>query len=62
FGFGAHHCIGSLLARVEAEVMWRELLRRFPDVESWKLTGTPKYRSGKLIKSLESLTMDFGAS
>ncbi len=62
FGFGAHHCIGSLLARVEAEVMWRELLRRFPDVESWKLTGTPKYRSGKLIKSLESLPMSFRVS
>lgn len=62
FGFGAHHCIGSILARVEAEVIWRELLKRFPDAASWKLTGTPKYRAGKLIKSLDSLPMRIGDS
>lgn len=55
FGFGAHHCIGSLLARVEAEVLWSELLKEFPDTSSWKLTGQPRYRPGKLIRSLDNL-------
>jgi len=55
FGFGAHHCIGSTLARVEAEALWGELLTRFPDVNSWKLTGKAEFRVGKLIKSLSSL-------
>ncbi|MFM8927552.1 MAG: cytochrome P450 [Rhodoluna sp.] len=59
FGFGAHHCIGSLLARVEAEVMWRELLKAFPDTGSWKLMGKPIYRSSKTIRSLDQLLMKF---
>lgn len=59
FGFGAHHCIGSLLARVEAEVLWTELFNEFPDVSSWKLTGNPIHRKAKLIRSLESLPMRF---
>ena len=59
FGFGAHHCIGSLLARVEAEVLWTELFNQFPDVSSWKLAGKPIHRKAKLIRSLESLPMSF---
>jgi len=55
FGFGAHHCIGSQLARVEAEVLFRILLERFPDVTKWKLRGEPKPRAGKLIKGLDTL-------
>jgi cytochrome P450 len=60
FGFGAHHCIGSVLARVEAEAIWAELLNRFPNVDEWKVTGIPVYRSGKLIKTLDTLPMRFG--
>jgi hypothetical protein len=55
FGFGAHHCIGSQLARVEAEALFRTLLGRFPNVTDWKLRGEPKPRSGKLIKGLDAL-------
>ncbi|MCY3785930.1 MAG: cytochrome P450 [bacterium] len=33
FGAGAHHCTGSLLARLEMEVVMRHLLERFERVE-----------------------------
>lgn len=55
FGFGAHHCIGSILARVEAEVFWQELLSGYPDVSGWKLSGEPIYEKSKLIRSISRL-------
>jgi cytochrome P450 len=32
-GFGAHFCVGSHLARLELNLMFRTLLRRIPDME-----------------------------
>ena len=60
FGYGAHHCIGAQLARLEAEIVWHELLKRYPDVDAWQLTGTPRLRPGKTIKGLEHLPVTFG--
>lgn len=33
FGFGEHHCLGASLARLEARVMFEELLARHPDIK-----------------------------
>jgi cytochrome P450 len=33
FGLGEHVCLGASLARLEARVMFEELLRRFPKIE-----------------------------
>jgi cytochrome P450 len=33
FGCGEHSCIGAQLARLEATIMFEELLRRFPKLE-----------------------------
>jgi cytochrome P450 len=33
FGFGEHLCLGAALARLEARVMFEELLRRYPSIE-----------------------------
>lgn len=34
FGYGAHHCIGAALARLEFEILLDGLLRRFPKLRS----------------------------
>ena len=44
FGFGAHFCLGAVLARMEMEIAFRALVRRLPNVKltdetlAWKPT------------------------
>ncbi|CUU58229.1 Cytochrome P450, partial [Parafrankia irregularis] len=40
FGFGAHYCLGTHLARLEARALYTELVPRLREVE---LAGTPEY-------------------
>lgn len=40
FGYGAHHCLGRILAEMEVEALFRELALR---VESVELNGTPEW-------------------
>lgn len=60
FGYGAHHCLGASLARLEAEAVWRHLLLRFPDVANWRISGEVIAKRGRVIRGLESLPMNFG--
>lgn len=60
FGFGAHHCIGAALARLEAETAWKQLLERFPRVNEWEVIGEPVKRPGKTIRGLKELNLNFG--
>ena len=60
FGYGAHHCIGAQLARLEAETLWRELLIRYPEVDSWQQIGSAKFRPGKTIRGLETMPVILG--
>lgn len=53
FAAGAHYCLGAPLARLQAEVLFPRLLRRFPDM---KLAGEPRYRApGSMLRGLEYL-------
>lgn len=54
FGYGAHFCLGSSLARLEARVFFEELMARLPNLE---LTSAepPRLRASNFITGIESL-------
>jgi pimeloyl-[acyl-carrier protein] synthase len=59
FGWGAHFCFGAPLARIEAQVAFEEMLRRFPQ---WRLTSAPLvWRQNMALRGLTSLPIEFPA-
>ncbi|MFE7201366.1 cytochrome P450 [Pseudonocardia alni] len=59
FGYGIHHCLGAPLARLEADVAFRTLLARFPDMA---LAGAPgQQRESTLIHALTALPVRLNA-
>ncbi|MCV0394906.1 MAG: cytochrome P450 [Rhizobiaceae bacterium] len=54
FGWGAHQCIGQMIARMEAEVILSALARRVRRIE---LSGTPTYRLINTLRTLECLPL-----
>jgi cytochrome P450 len=52
FGNGIHHCLGSSLARTEAQIAIGALVRRFPDLE---LAGEPERNGRVVLRGLEAL-------
>jgi cytochrome P450 len=58
FGNGIHHCLGSSLARTEAQVAIGTLVRLFPDLA---LAGEPERNGRVVLRGLESLPVTLGA-
>jgi cytochrome P450 len=56
FGFGEHLCLGAPLARLEARVVFEELLARFPRFE---LAGEPHMLHSRLMHGVEQLPVAF---
>ena len=56
FGFGEHLCLGAPLARMEARVVFEELLARFPGFE---LAGEPELLHSRLMHGVERLPVIF---
>lgn len=52
FGFGLHHCLGSPLARLEAQVLLEELLAA---TSSFEVTGPVHYRPNIVLRGLAEL-------
>jgi cytochrome P450 len=58
FGFGVHTCVGAQLARIELQVVTRELLRHVPDIELAE--EPPEYEfSGGNLASIPALRARF---
>ena len=56
FGFGIHHCIGAPLARMEGEVVFSALARRFSKIEL--IRDPPLYKENVSIPGVAELEVD----
>jgi cytochrome P450 len=52
FGFGIHRCVGNRLAELQLQIIWEEILKRFPEIE---VVGEPKRVFSTFVKGYESL-------
>ncbi|MEU2064561.1 cytochrome P450 [Streptomyces sp. NPDC013455] len=52
FGGGAHYCLGTMLARLEARLLLTRLLERFPTLRP---TGRPTYANRMVFRRITSL-------
>ena len=58
FGWAAHFCFGAPLARLEGQIAFDTLLRRFPELD---LTGDPLvWRENLGLRGLKSLGIAYG--
>ena len=57
FGFGEHFCLGASLARLEARVLFEELLPRFPRIE---LAGEVERLRSTLMRGIVKLPVTLG--
>lgn len=60
-GYGAHHCLGASLARLELRVMFDRLLDRLPDLELAPGAELPR-RPSNFIAGIESMRVQFTPS
>ena len=59
FGHGIHYCIGAALARLEGEVGFGELARRFPDLQLSVPVSELKWKPGLGMRGLINLPVRF---
>lgn len=59
FGQGIHYCVGAPLARLEAQIAFTTLVRRFPDLRLAVPPTTLRWRRSVPLRGLESLPVVF---
>jgi cytochrome P450 len=52
FGFGIHRCVGNRLAELQLQVIWEEILKRFPEII---VSGEPKRSYSVFVRGFETL-------
>ncbi|HEY0648980.1 cytochrome P450 [Phenylobacterium sp.] len=52
FGFGIHRCVGNRLAELQLQIIWEEILARFPEIV---VTGEPRRTWSTFVKGYETL-------
>jgi cytochrome P450 len=58
FGFGEHLCLGAALARVEARILFEEMLARHPN---YALAGEPEWVASSLVRGMETMPLVWDA-
>ena len=56
FGFGAHLCLGKHLAKMEMEILYKELFKRIEKIE---LNGEPSWVKASFVSGLKSLPIRY---
>jgi cytochrome P450 len=59
FGFGAHFCVGAVLARLEGRILLEELMSRFATLE---VAGLVVRTPSPVIAGVRSAPLMFGAA
>jgi cytochrome P450 PksS len=57
FGFGPHFCLGAPLARLEAKVVFRTLLRRYADIQLAVPRSELTWRRSQSVRGLTALPL-----
>ena len=52
FGYGIHRCVGNRLAELQLQVIWEEIMKRFPRIE---VTGDPVRVYSTFVRGYRSL-------
>jgi cytochrome P450 len=52
FGYGIHRCVGNRLAELQLQVIWEEILKRFPRIE---VVGEPQRVYSTFVRGYRSL-------
>jgi cytochrome P450 len=59
FGFGVHQCLGQPLARLELQIAYPALLRRFPDLHVAVPLEEIRYRDKMLVYGVQALPVSW---
>lgn len=62
FGHGVHHCLGAPLARMEMQIAFPALLRRFPTLSLAEEFDDVQFRPFHFIYGLKSLEVSWGTA
>ena len=52
FGFGIHRCVGNRLAEMQLQVIWEEIMKRFPKIE---VIGEPERIYSTFVRGYSTL-------
>lgn len=62
FGFGVHQCLGQPLARLELQVAYPALLRRFPDLRVTRDPDELDYKGDKVVYGVREVPVSWGSA
>jgi cytochrome P450 len=52
FGYGIHRCVGNRLAELQLQVIWEEIMKRFPRIEA---SGEPERVYSTFVRGYRTL-------